>query len=108
MPDLADAMNGAFSPPAEYLYQLDGYYTSCDAIAPHLSVFIGDIPFVINPADLIFRREPDGPTGLCMTAIGSAGSGPSILGDPFLQNVVAIFDVGNARMRFLARPYYGV
>ena len=75
-------------------------------MAPQFSVLIGGVPFPVNPRDMLFRDFQDPVTGLCMTAIGSGGTGPYILGDTFLQNVVAIFDIGNAEMRFLSRPFY--
>jgi hypothetical protein len=52
---------------------------------------------------MIFKDLVDPGTGYCATAITSGGSGPYILGDVFLQNVLAVFDVGNAEMRFYAR-----
>ncbi len=60
----------------------------------------------MNPRDMIYRSFQDPITGLCMTSIGSAGVGPYILGDAFLQNCVVEFDIGNAEMRFMSRVYY--
>ena len=52
---------------------------------------------------MIYRDLVDPTTGYCAVAIASGGSGPYILGDVFLQNVVAVFDVGGAEMRFYAK-----
>jgi len=104
--ELADAVNAAFDPPAELVWELDAYFVDCDAVAPVFSVVVGGVAFVVNPRDLIFRAWQDELTGLCMTAIGSGGTGPYILGATFLQNVLAVFDVGYAQMRFIGRPYY--
>lgn len=41
-----------------------------------------------------------------MTTITDGGSGPYILGDIFLHNVVAVFDVGDAVMQFASRQRY--
>lgn len=41
-----------------------------------------------------------------MTTIASGGSGPYILGDVFLQNVLAVFDVDDAVMQFASRKNY--
>lgn len=86
-----------------YLYQWDSYFVNCKANPPELAVVIGGVEFRINPADLIYRDVVDPMTGYCAIAIASGGSGPYILGDVFLQNVVAVFDVGGAEMRFYAR-----
>ncbi len=55
---------------------------------------------------MIYRDFRDPITGLCMTAVGTGGSGPFILGDAFLQNVVVEFDIANAEIHFMSRPYY--
>ncbi|TPX07809.1 uncharacterized protein E0L32_010496 [Thyridium curvatum] len=103
---LADAINAAFDPPAKYLYSYGAYFTSCDAVAPPFSVVIGGTAFLINPKDMILRNQKDPLTGLCMTTVSTGGTGPFILGDAFLQNVLAVFDIGSAQMRFYGRPYY--
>jgi hypothetical protein len=82
------------------------WFTSCDALVPFFYVILNGIQYLINPVDMIYRTMVDPLTGLCMTAIASGGTGPYILGDVFLQNVLAMFDVGDAKMRFISRPYY--
>ena len=67
---------------------------------------MGGIHFWLNPVDLIYHDMVDPETNLCMTAIAAGGSGPYILGDAFMQNALVIFDVGQAKMRFIPRPYY--
>jgi len=103
---LAAAINAAFNPSAVYLWMYGAYFTSCTAQAPPFAVILDGVKFYINPVDLIYRDLVDPVTGLCMTAIASGGAGPYILGDVFLQNVLAVFDVGNAQMRFTSRQYY--
>ena len=103
---LADAINAAFRPPAVYAYRLGAYVTACDAVAPQLAVRVGGASMPINPRDLVFRDFVDPISGMCMTGVASGGIGPFILGSVFLQNVLTVFDVGNAEMRFLSRPYY--
>ncbi len=71
-----------------------------------MSILIGGVEMPVNPHDMIFRDYRDPMTGLCMTAIGTGGTGPYILGAAFLQSVLAVFDIGKAEMRFLSRPYY--
>ncbi|KAG6281288.1 hypothetical protein E4U48_007234 [Claviceps purpurea] len=102
-PPLAEAIAAAFQPRAVYLYQFGAYFAPCDSIPPRFAVVISGVEFWINPADLIYRDMVDPTTGYCAVAIASGGSGPYILGDVFLQNVVSVFDVGGAEMRFYAR-----
>lgn len=106
MPDisaLAEAIAMAFVPQAVYLYQWGSYFVDCQAIPPEFAVIIGGVEFRVNPADLIYRDLVDPMTGYCAIGITSGGSGPYILGDVFLQNVVAVFDVGGGEMRFYGR-----
>ncbi|KAG5928075.1 hypothetical protein E4U53_002750 [Claviceps sorghi] len=102
-PPLAEAIAASFQPRAVYLYQWGSYFAPCDSMPPRFAVVISGIEFWINPADMIYRDLVDPTTGYCAVAIASGGPGPYILGDVFLQNVVAVFDVGGAEMRFYAR-----
>lgn len=103
---LADAINNMFSPPAEYSMQNSGYLTACDAVAPHIAVVIDGTPFYLNPEDIIFRSVPDEFTGLCMTAFTGGPHGPFILGDVFLKNVLAVFDIGDNVIQLVSRVHY--
>lgn len=100
---LAEAVANAFQPRAVYLYQWGSYFAPCDAVPPSFAVVISGVEFWLNPADMIYRDLVDPMTGYCAVAITSGGSGPYILGDVFLQNVVAVFDIGGAQMRFYRR-----
>jgi hypothetical protein len=100
---MAESIADAFQPRAVYLYQWGTYFAPCDAIPPRLAITISGKDFWINPADMICKNLIDPLTGYCAIAVASGGSGPYILGDVFLQNVVAVFDVGGAEMRFYAR-----
>lgn len=82
------------------------FFTSCNARAPILAVVMKGVRFYINPVDLIFHDLVDPLTGLCMTGVASGGTGPYILGDVFLQNALAVFDVGHSQMRFISRQFY--
>ncbi|KAI6777008.1 hypothetical protein HG530_000953 [Fusarium avenaceum] len=101
-PPLADAIARSFIPPATYMPQWGAYFADCHAIPPRFAVIISGVRFWINPADLIYQEFTD-PTGKCAIAISTGGPGPYILGDVFLQNVVAAFDVGGAEMRFYSK-----
>nr|AGU10903.1 Eukaryotic aspartyl protease [uncultured organism] len=102
---MAGDINGLFNPPAEYLADAQAYYVKCDAIPPQFGVTIGNQTFWVQPDDLVLRSQVDSETGLCLTSIQNGGEGPYILGIAFLQNVVAVFDVGAAEMRFAAHEY---
>lgn len=102
-PQLAEAIAHSFEPRGSYLFQYGGYFAPCDAVAPRIAVIIDGAHFWINPSDLIYRDFADPITGMCMLGITSGGFGPYILGSVFLQNVVAVFDVGAAQMRFYSR-----
>lgn len=83
-----------------------GYFTSCNAVPPRVAVVIDDTDFWLNPKDLMLNQLRDPMNGMCMTTISSGGSGPYILGDVFLQNVLAVFDVDDAVMQFASRKDY--
>ena len=89
-----------------YVYTMGAYFTHCDAVAPPMSVIIDHLELPINPKDLLYRDFPEPLTGLCMTAITDGGAGPFILGEAFMQNVLTVFDVESAEVRFMSRPYY--
>ncbi|MCJ1224429.1 hypothetical protein MMC12_001074 [Toensbergia leucococca] len=97
----ADAINALFDPPAVYSDDVGAYVVDCNAKAPELGVQIGGEVFFISPLDLILNSE-----GSCFTGVDDGGDGPYILGDVFLKNVVAVFDVGASEMRFAAREFY--
>jgi hypothetical protein len=101
----ARAVNNLFSPKAQFSSSQGAYFVNCNAKAPAFGVEIGGTTFQVNAADMIYQNQTDPQTGLCLTGIQDGGSGPYILGDVFLQNVVAVFDVGAAQMRFAAHSY---
>lgn len=99
---IADAVNALFDPPAVYSDDEGSYIVSCSAKAPEFGVRIASETFFINSADLIL----DAGDGTCLSGVNDAGDSLSILGDVFLKNVLAVFDVGASEMRFAAREYY--
>lgn len=90
------------------MWMYGAYYTSCDAMVPQVAVMLGGKKIFLNPVDLIFRTMADPLTGLCPTAITRTNgvSAPYILGDVFMQNALVVFDVGEAKMRFIPRRHY--
>jgi hypothetical protein len=112
---LANQINKAFNPPA-ICDNGGNCYVSCNAVAPQLTFRIGTSSIPINPVDLVLDNVvfsaddpeenylPDNWNRVCSS--GVSPSGPSsfyVLGDVFLKNVVAVFDVGASQMRFGVR-----
>ncbi|KAI9663963.1 MAG: hypothetical protein M1821_007454 [Bathelium mastoideum] len=107
LPDeIAEAVNALFEPSAVYLEDEGAFFADCQATAPTFGVNINGTTFNVNAADLLLQSEVDPETGLCLTGVQAGGEGPFILGDVFLQNVVAVYDVGAAEMRFAPHENY--
>lgn len=123
---ITEAFNRAFDPPATLKGGL--WEVRCDATPPSFSVRIGGTDFVINSAELLPPQaiSYDPKTGLCVcrvrvrhvsnrladvllkqiTGIQSSKGIPPVLGGTFLKNVVAVFDIGAAEMRFAPHVNY--
>jgi hypothetical protein len=100
---LADQIARQYDPPAVYFFQYGAYFAPCETVPPRVAVIIGGEKFYLSPQDLVYPTMVDELTGYCATGITTGGEGPYILGDVFLQNVLAVFDVGAAQMRFYSR-----
>ena len=98
-PDVADAIAALFSPPAVFNLGSELYIVDCDAASPRVGVIVGGKSFFINVDDLM-NRGPGavgGPGvgaghGECALAVQRAQGG-AVLGDAFLRNVLAIFNL---------------
>lgn len=96
-------VNQLFNPPAQYNTSSGEYSVDCKATPPRFGIQIGGHTFNINPKDLVVKTQD----GNCITGITNAAIGlPGILGDVFLKNVLAVFDVGAGEMRFSGREVY--
>ncbi|KAL9087498.1 MAG: hypothetical protein Q9165_006609 [Trypethelium subeluteriae] len=93
------AINSLFGSQANYDPTVDTWFVDCNATAPSWSLTIGGQTFNINPIDMIIPGLDDS----CVSGVQDAFNGFSILGDVFLKNVLAVFDLGSAEMRFAAR-----
>ncbi|KAI4237823.1 MAG: hypothetical protein L6R40_005848 [Gallowayella cf. fulva] len=100
--EAATAVNKLFDPPALINYSTGLYQVSCTAKAADFGIKIGGQTFHINPQDLIIHSAQ----GSCFSGITASYSGLAVLGDVFLKNVVAVFDVGHHEMSFAAREFY--
>ncbi|KAL8946423.1 MAG: hypothetical protein Q9222_007184 [Ikaeria aurantiellina] len=98
---IASAINQQFDPPAAYSRNTGEYEVDCSAKAPLVGITIGGCTFSINPADMILPSINGGCTsGITNTPYGFRRA---VLGDTFLRNVLAVFDVGHLVMAFAAR-----
>ncbi|KAL9608140.1 MAG: hypothetical protein Q9167_007007 [Letrouitia subvulpina] len=101
--NMSESVNSLFDPPAVLNEKKGIFEVPCHASAPRFGVHIGHQTFYINPQDMIVHNDG----GTCHTAISSSiFTDLAILGDVFLKNVLAVFDVGAGEMRFAAREYY--
>lgn len=94
-----------FDPPATVVAGLGLALAPCNASVPALGVQIGGVVFDISPADMLLQSQVDPDTGNCLVGLQDGGAGPYVLGDTFMNNVVAVFDVGASEMRFAANEY---
>lgn len=94
-----------YDPPAIYIDDEGAAFAPCDASVPVLGAQINGTVFYISEDDLLMQEYVDPETGYCLIGPQDGGSGPYILGDTFLNNVVSVFDVGASEVRFAAHNY---
>ncbi|KAH8650008.1 aspartic peptidase domain-containing protein [Xylariales sp. PMI_506] len=105
--NIAEPVLNAYDPPAIYIDDEGAYFVPCNATAPEFGITIGGKTFTVSAEDLIYQDIIDTPSGLCLAGIVDGGTeGSFIFGDTFLNNVISVFDVGAAEMRFAARVPY--
>ncbi|KAJ3995078.1 aspartic peptidase domain-containing protein [Lentinula boryana] len=131
--DVAEAFAAAFDPPAIKDDDFGVYTVVCSATVPEFTVTIGGVTFTVDPADNLFPLgiQDDEGNDLCASGtfgegqpnpkaprklIGSISSdgGPStgaegnvfILGDTFLHNVVATFNIETDEITISQRAPY--
>jgi hypothetical protein len=115
--DVVDLYAKLFNPPAISPPEVGIYITECDAQGPEqpFSVTINGTNFDIPGADFVLSGvilSDNGLTGrygnYCYCGIQSGGfweESAYILGRPFLENLVAVHDLGAKEMRFALREY---
>ncbi|KAJ7500008.1 acid protease [Mycena latifolia] len=87
------------------------YYVSCTAKAPPFSVVLGGKTFTVDGRDLVVPvgKDADG-NDLCVSGIQDGGPETQgnvfILGDVFLHNVVATFDIQKNQVTVTQRMNY--
>ncbi|KAK5136641.1 hypothetical protein LTR08_002655 [Meristemomyces frigidus] len=110
LPDrIASDVNAHFDPPS--VFNDDEVYENyCDATPPSFAISINSTDFFISREDLLVQKVQsvqDGSPRRCLAgAQALLAEGPCVLGDVFLKNVVAVFDIGASEMRFAPRVTY--
>ncbi|KAI0034703.1 acid protease [Vararia minispora EC-137] len=108
---IADALAAEFVPPAVFSEDFGAYLVECNATAPSFAVVIGSVSFSVTAADLILPigADSDG-NQICIS--GHDDGGPQtgdnifILGDTFLHNVVATFNLADNVVTLTERTPY--
>ncbi|KAK2601449.1 hypothetical protein N8I77_010898 [Diaporthe amygdali] len=103
--DLYDDIAALYDPPAVYIEDEGASFAPCNASVPYVGVKIGGKVFNISDADLLMQEVVDPTTGYCLIGPQDGGSGPYILGDTFMNNVISVFDIGASEIRFAAHDY---
>ncbi|KAK5000742.1 hypothetical protein LTR66_000428 [Elasticomyces elasticus] len=102
--ELAAKINALFQPPATWNADYGSWEVGCGSKPPVFGVDISGKIFYVNPVDMIVQLKPS----FCISGVQGNNGGFSILGDVWMRNVLAVFDVGAAEMRFAAREFYGL
>lgn len=103
---MAVAINDMFKPAATYVEAEGQWFVPCDAVPPTLSLKIGGVMIYHDPTSLILpeAKLPNN-NNYCATGVGLAPEGNDfyILGDTFMQSLVAVFDLKAMTIGFANR-----
>lgn len=99
---IANSVNSHWSPKGK-LDEYGDFNIKCNAkLTQPFGVTVGGTTYYINPVDLIGHYGD----GTCYSNVNAGSDGEFLIGDPFLKNVVAVYDWGHKRMSFYPRMYY--
>ncbi|OTA91764.1 hypothetical protein M434DRAFT_75704 [Hypoxylon sp. CO27-5] len=101
--NVAAAINNAYSPAGQ---QEDSMVWSvpCDAVPPTLDIVIGGKAIRTHPSSMILPETAAEGSNRCLSGIGAGQAGSYILGDTFMQEIVAVFDVSDKKeLKFAQR-----
>lgn len=103
--DVAVAINQLYTPHAQLDPDQGSWFVRCDATPPSLGIQIGDKTIWTDPKSMILPPQPGSNAGsnMCLSGVGARQNEPYILGDTFMQQLVAVFDVGNKEIKFAKR-----
>ncbi|KAI8964053.1 acid protease [Daldinia sp. FL1419] len=101
--NVAAAINNAFTPAGKQ--QNGGVWSvPCDVVPPTLDVVIGGRAIRTHPDSLIVQVTLDDGSPGCTSGIGAGQPDAYILGDTFMEEIVAVFDVSDKKqMKFAQR-----
>ncbi|PSR76813.1 hypothetical protein PHLCEN_2v8194 [Hermanssonia centrifuga] len=108
--NIAKEFNARFKPPATFVEDEDTYFVDCNAIAPTFSIKIGGQEFAVDGRDQIVPSLDENNNLVCIS--GTQDGGPDeegnffVLGDVFLHNVVATFDISKNDITLTERASY--
>lgn len=105
---IAAEINKKYSPPGIFDLNHYQFQLPCNSTPPKVAVRIAGRDFFIDPRDLVEPVEQGNyknQTGFCVSAFQKGYGADNLLGDAFLKNVVAVFDVGATEMRFAPHVY---
>lgn len=105
MTELYEDIIALYDPPAIYIEDEGAAFAPCNASIPSLGVQINGTVFYISDADMLMQEYVDPDTGYCLTGPQDGSTGPYILGDTFMNNVISVFDIGASEIRFAANNY---
>ncbi|THV54286.1 hypothetical protein BGAL_0030g00180 [Botrytis galanthina] len=102
---ISSALAALYKPPAVYNVDLFAYSVPCNAKVPYFAVVIGGVSFSVDPRDMV--QDDNTGTGNCVAGVSDGDPFDFYtLGDVFLKNVVAVFDVGASQLKFRSRGFY--
>ncbi|KAK5160671.1 hypothetical protein LTS14_001683 [Recurvomyces mirabilis] len=106
-PLIASKVNALYDPPSKWIPETASYENLCNAVPPSFAITIDGTDLWISSDELLMTGEAgeDPETGGCFSGIQPSFDGAYILGEVFLKNVVAAFDIGNSQMHFAQHEY---
>jgi hypothetical protein len=90
--EVAAAINAAYSPSGTQQSSMV-WSVPCNAKPPTLDIVIGGKPIRTHPSSMILPKTELNGSNRCLSGIGAGQPGSYILGDTFMQEIVAVFDV---------------
>lgn len=101
--NVAAGINMAYQPSGQL--QDNIWYVPCDAIPPTLDIVIGGKAFRTTPSSMILPETATEGSNLCLSGIQVGEPNGYLLGIPFLQEILAVFDVSEKLELSLAQRF---
>ncbi|KAI1805400.1 acid protease [Daldinia bambusicola] len=101
--NVATDINKAFKPAAKRQQGSSIWTVECDAVPPTLDIVIGGKAIRTSPRSMVIKETADDGSVQCLSGIGAGREGSYILGDTFMEEIVAVFDASDKMMKFAQR-----